>query len=106
MMEATTPAWAPHEALQAIVTKLDGIDGMRHDQPQKAHTEFGEVSTMLIDVRNDVIGRLRSGSGAAGERLLRELNSLVSLAVSIEYPTSGFHWPRVKALRDGIAHLV
>ena len=104
-MDATMQSYAPREALKAVVAKLDAIDGMRHDKPQEAHAEFGHAATMLINARNDVIGRLRDGKGAAGERLLRDLNSLVSLAVSIEYPLSGFHWPRVKALRDGIARV-
>jgi hypothetical protein len=106
MMDATMHSHAPREALAAIVARLDAIDAIRAGEPQKAHAEFGQAAAMLIDTRNDVIERLRAGRGAAGERLLRDLNSLVSLAVSIEYPLSGFHWPRVKKLRDGIAHLV
>lgn len=104
-MDATMQSYAPREALRAVVAKLDGIDAMRHDKPQQAHAEFGHAATMLIDARNDVIARLRAGKGTAAERLLQDLNSLVSLAVSVEYPTSGFHWPRVKQLRDGVARL-
>lgn len=104
-MDATLQSYAPREALKAIVAKLDAIDGMRHDKPQQAHAEFGHAALMLTDARNDVIGRLREGKGAAGDRLLRDLNALVSLATSIEYPLSGFHWPRVKQLRDGVARV-
>lgn len=55
----------------------------------------------LVILRDRLIDEKSAGAGDPSlPGLLDRINSLISLVASLEYPLAGFHWNRVKEIRD------
>ena len=62
---------------------------------EQAKRSFAEAFQQVVQVRNGVIVQRRAQDAAgATDRQLKELNALISLMASIEFPLGGFHGDR------------
>jgi hypothetical protein len=86
----------------------DVVDGVReqvarcHDAPvEEGKALFSAAMVRLVAARN---ARLRS-AGAAADPQLRQLNAVLSLMASIEFPLAGFHRERIAQVEQALQAL-
>ena len=86
------------------------VDAMLGEEKQH---ELGDISEQfsclmrsLINVRNHIIQTKREGKSVPDLPSLEEINAMISLMASIEYPRIGIHWERIKQVRDGLEEMI
>lgn len=90
------------ESLQEAVRAVSEAVGRCRDAPvAEAKETFGEALVRMIRVRNERLRALPPGESARdGE--LRQLNAIVSLMYSIEFPLAGFHRDRLDQVTQAL----
>jgi hypothetical protein len=64
---------------------------------------MSEAVSALVNLRDRLIDEKRAGEGDPSlPGLLDRINSLISLAASLEYPLAGFQWKRIETIRDAL----
>lgn len=88
------------DALSAIETVLE-------ERPGEHLKEISQAVISLVRVRDRLIELQRSDrrSGEAA-RHLHEINAMLSVLGSLEYPLAGLRWKRIELVRDGLAQML
>lgn len=77
--------------------------------PVQLKNEVDVVENRLVDLRDELIDRLRAEMGNAPDSLrsvLDHVNMALSLIVSIEYPAGGIHREALEETRDVLKSLL
>ena len=77
------------------------IQQCRDAPPDEAKRGFVSAMNHLIEARNRALAGDRVA--AAREPALRQLNAILSLMASIEFPTSGLHRKRMNQVVEALA---
>lgn len=93
------------EILQdAVRAASEAIQRCRDMPAAQAKEIFGEAMGRMIRVRNERLRALPAGESARdGE--LRQLNGILSLMYSIEFPLGGFHRDRLDQVTQALQSL-
>lgn len=88
------------EALSAIETVLE-------ERPGKHLEEISQAVCCLVQVRNRLIDvkRAQGLSPEASEHLC-QINAMLSVVASLEYPLAGLRWQRVEMVRNGLSQMI
>lgn len=93
------------EERRLATAALKSVEALLQEQdPAESYEPIAEAVRCLIQLRNHLIatGRRRSLHSAR----LVQVNALLSLAVSAEYPLVGVRWQRVCMVRDELRQLL
>lgn len=93
------------ESLQdAVRAASDAIQRCREAPASQAKETFGDAMVRMIRVRNERLRALPAGESTRdGE--LRQLNAILSLMYSIEFPLAGFHRDRLDQVTQALQSL-
>lgn len=88
------------DALKSIETVLD-------ERPGEHLKEISQAMRSLIRIRDRLIDFDRErGLSANAVEHLRQINAMISVVASLEYPLAGLRWQRVELVRDGLAQML
>jgi hypothetical protein len=93
------------ESIQEAVRAASEVVQRCHDMPPaQAKQTFDEALVRMIRARNERLRKLGAGERARdGE--LRQVNAIVSLMYSIEFPLAGFHRKRLDQVTQALHSL-
>lgn len=93
------------ESLQhAVRAASEAIERCRDAPVAQAKETFVQAMTQMIRARNERLRALPAGESARdGE--LRQLNAILSLMYSIEFPLAGFHRDRLDQVNQALHSL-
>ncbi|WP_366552705.1 hypothetical protein [Aquibaculum sediminis] len=102
-MASPTVKCAEKECLAAAA--LEAVEALlqEHD-PEEAYDRIAEAVRCVIRLRDQLIAEERRGG--SDSECLAQVNSLLSLAASAEYPLVGLRWERVCMVRDELRQLL
>jgi hypothetical protein len=87
------------ERCRAAVAALDrALD----DRPDKVYNDLAAAVCCLVQLRDELIARVREGGSAD---YLRRCNAILSMVIGGEYPLAGIRRDRVRKARDHLAEL-
>lgn len=86
---------------------LSAIESVLEDRPGKHVEEISQAVASLVRVRNRLtdVQRNKTPAPEASEHL-RQVNAMLSVVASLEYPLAGLHWQRMELVRDGLAEML
>lgn len=88
------------QALQALETVLD-------ERPGEHVAEISEAVRCLIKARDRLIDvRRTEGLSMEGKDHLCQINAMLSVVASLEYPLAGLRWQRLKLVHDGLTKML
>lgn len=79
-------------------------DLLQEQDPEGAYERIAAMVRCVIRLRDHLIAEKRQGGAVS--RSLTQVNSLLSLADSAEYPLVGLRWERVCTVRDALRQLL
>lgn len=96
----------PDRARQ-LAPALDMLEHTLSHRDENVSENMSKAVRALVKARDDLIDEKRSGHGDPSlPGLLDRINSLISLAASLEYPLAGFHWKRIEEIRDHLQKML
>lgn len=86
---------------------LDALDTVQRERSGEHMRELSLAVRALVTVRDRLI-KLHRDEGLSQEARahLGEINSMLSVVASLEYPLAGLHWQRVGLVRDGLERML
>jgi hypothetical protein len=86
---------------------LDAIEAVLEQRPGKHLEEVSIAVRSLVRMRDRLI-ELRRTQGLSQEAAahLHQINAMLSVVASLEYPLAGLRWQRIEQVRDGLAQML
>lgn len=98
------------ELRQDLRDALDRVDTMLEEDEVReldhVSEQFSCLMGSLVKLRNHLIQANRDGIHVPELPSLEEVNAMISVVASVEYPRVGIHWPRIRRLRDGLDEMI
>lgn len=92
------------ELTQRYERALASLNEVLQDRPGIVHDDLEAATQSIVAVRDALLDAARHGA-TESKNALPQVNSLLSLIVSAEFPLVGLRWKRIESARDSLQEL-
>lgn len=101
----TSPVVNGAEERRLAAAALESVEALLQERdPAESYEPIAEAVRCVIRLRDQLIAEGRRGAPVSAR--LAQVNSLLSLAASAEYPLVGVRWKRLCMVRDALRQLL
>lgn len=98
------------ELRQDLRSALQRIDTLLEEEEQRElehiSEQFSCLVGALVKLRNHVTQANRQGIHVPELPSLEEINAMISVMASVEYPRVGIQWPRIQQIREILGEMM
>jgi hypothetical protein len=94
-----------------LQTALQAVEGVLQEKgslsPHEVSGHFSHAVRCVVELRDRIIADANGqGNNLPHSLKLNNVNALISMMASIEYPRVGIQWSRIEEVRDGLKRML